>query len=147
MKTLFALSVVSLVCVGSPSAQAQSDDEKQIRELALREAGGFPFTNDRIFWSGPYKRPVVGLDQKGEPIGGDSTLGRVPKSERRKTEIVRVEVSKSGDLAYEFSNVELSFERTDGTRVSAPTSVLRVWRKEAGQWKVAAMFARPHHQE
>jgi hypothetical protein len=43
-------------------------------------------------------------------------------------------VAKSGDLAYEFSNSELSVNP-------------RVWRKEAGQWKIAAQFAGPHYQE
>ena len=28
-----------------------------------------------------------------------------------------------------------------------PSSVLRVWKKDGGQWKIAAMFARPHYQE
>jgi len=56
-------------------------------------------------------------------------------------------VAKSGDLAYEFSNSELSFDLKNGTREILPTSILRVWRKEGGEWKIAAWFSRPHHQE
>ena len=69
---------------------------------------------------------------------------RVAGSQHSKTTVVRVEVSKSGDLAYEFSNSEVSFDLKDGNKESFPNSLLRVWRKEAGQWKIAAQFARPH---
>ena len=53
-----------------------------------------------------------------------------------------------GDLAYEFSNSELLFDLQNGEREAAsPSSVLRVWKKDGGQWKIAAMFACPHYQE
>jgi ketosteroid isomerase-like protein len=50
-------------------------------------------------------------------------------------------------LAYEFSNSTLSFDLKSGSKESFPTSLLRVWKKEDGQWKIAAMFARPHYQD
>jgi len=34
----------------------------------------------------------------------------------------------------------------DGRNVTFANSALRVWKKEAGKWKVAAQFSRPHNQ-
>jgi ketosteroid isomerase-like protein len=69
---------------------------------------------------------------------------RLPGSQKNKTTVRRIEIAKSGDLAYEFSDSELSFDLKDGKRESFPTSALRVWKKEGGEWKVAAQFSRPH---
>ena len=46
------------------------------------------------------------------------------------------------------SHSELRFDLKHGDREAAiPSSVLRVWKNDGGQWKIAAMFARPHYQE
>ena len=45
-------------------------------------------------------------------------------------------------MAYEFSNSELSYKLKDGRQESVPVSILRVWRKEGTEWKVAAWFSR-----
>jgi len=128
--------------------QAQgATDEQQIRALIAKfdsgQAQGMS-TADRIFWSGAYKKPVIGSQRPEEIPGEGQVSARVPGSQRNKTTPVRIEVAKSGDLAYEFSNSELSFELKDGKKESFMNSTLRVWRKEAGQWKIAAHFARPH---
>jgi ketosteroid isomerase-like protein len=129
------------------NAQTASSDEKQIRDLIAKFDAGQTreiMTKDAIFWSGAYKRPVVGAE-KPEPNTGEFQVSdRKPDSQRTKTTPVRIEIAKSGDLAYEFSNGELSFEMKDGRKRSTATSLLRVWRKEAGQWKIAAHFVRPH---
>ena len=102
---------------------------------------------DSIFWSGAIKRPVIG-NEVGEEIPDDTRPSeRRPGSQRSKTVPVRIEVAKSGDLAYEFSSRELMVEMKDGRKISMPTSVLRVWRKDAGQWKIAAHFSNSHYQE
>ena len=67
----------------------------------------------------------------------------MPNSERGRTTPVRIVVAKSGDLAYEFSNGELSFETKDGKKVVIPQAILRTWEKDGGQWKIAAQFTRP----
>jgi ketosteroid isomerase-like protein len=64
-----------------------------------------------------------------------------------KTTVLRLEIADAGDMAYEFSNVENSFETTDGKTHSFPNSILRVWRKVDGEWKIAAHLARRHYQE
>jgi hypothetical protein len=142
----------------SAAAQPPSADERAIRELIARYDNGdrVARTDDVIVWSGDFKRPTVGSEER-DPLAADlrpssarvqgAPSERVPKSRRRVTTPVRIEVAKSGDLAYEFSNSELQFDLENGDREMAlPASVLRVWKKDGGQWKLAAMFARPHDQ-
>jgi hypothetical protein len=149
MKHRFAASVMFLVLVATPHAQTTSADERAIRELIARYGQGEPVarTDDQIFWTGAYKRPTVGSERGEEIPSGRQPSERVPGSQRNKTTPIRIEVAKSGDLAYEFSSSELSFDLKNGTREILSTSTLRVWRKEGGQWKIAAWFNRPHYQE
>ena len=134
--------------ISAVRAQSQSAEEKRIREVIQRtDTGGQPlsFTADRVFWAGPYKKPAVGVETP-EPIGGEADLGRVAGSQKVKTDVVRIEVAKSGDLAYEFSNFAMSYKMKEGKEEAFTGSVLRVWKKDGGEWKVTAMFARPHWQ-
>jgi hypothetical protein len=77
--------------------------------------------------------------------GGPSE--RVPGTQRNDTTPVKIEIAKSGDLAYEYSDGRLSFELKSGEKVTLPQSRLRVWKKQNGQWKLAAGFSFPHWQE
>src|SRR2546425_11786547 len=53
--------------------------------------------------------------------------------------------SPPSSATYEFSNFTLSYDMADTQRhVSFPGSMLRVWKKVNGQWRVVAAFARPH---
>ena len=123
MSRLLMGMLVAAFLIAPLASQGAGDDEKQIRELIAKSETGrasasLPFAKDRIFWSGPYRRPVMG-DEKPEPRGGmDQSLGRVAGSQRSKVEVVRLEVAKSGDLAYEFSNVTLSYDLTDGRKIT-----------------------------
>jgi ketosteroid isomerase-like protein len=141
--------VVVLATVGVDAQQSMSADEKQIRDLIAAEDAGKapPRADDRIFWSGAIKRPIVGSQQAEEIPDEDRPSNRVAGSQRTKTSVRRIEVAKAGDLAYEFSDSTLSYELKDGKKISFPRSTLRVWRKEAGQWRVAAHFSQPHYQE
>jgi len=131
------------------SAQTTQTDEQQIRALIAKidsaetTEGGLA-TKDRIFWSGAYKRPAI-APERGEEIPGVGQVSdRKEGSQRTKTTPVRIEIAKSGDLAYEFSNNVLTFEMKSGEKRTVPNSVLRVWRKEAGQWRVAAHLSNRH---
>ena len=155
IRTLAAAAVLASIAI-SAQAQSQSADERAIRDLIARyDKGDVLRTDDRILWSGEFKRPIVG-SQKREELPADQRPAarapgapstRVPFSRRRVTTPVRIEIAKSGDLAYEFSNSELSFDLANGEREAIPSSVLRVWKKDGEQWKIAAMFARPHYRE
>ena len=157
LRTLAAAAVLASLAI-SAEAQSQSADERAIRDLIARYDKGESVTqtDDVIFWTGDFKRPTVG-SQAPEALPADqrpssarvpgSPSERVPGSRRRVTTPVRIEIATSGDLAFEFSNSELSFDLKNGEREAAiPASVLRVWKKDGGQWKIAAMFARPHYQ-
>jgi len=158
IRTPAAAAVLASIAV-SAEAQSQSVDERAIRDLIARYDAGESVarTDDVVFWTGEFKRPTVG-SQRGEALPADqrpssapvpgSPSPRVPGSRRRVTTPVRIEIATSGGLAYEFSNSELVFDLQNGEREAAiPSSVLRVWKKDGGQWKIAAMFARPHYQE
>src|SRR4029453_675421 len=125
------------------SAQTAQSDEQQIRALIAKYDSGQSGigTKDRIFWSGAYKRPGIS-PPRGEEVPSDRRVSeRKPDSQRNQTTPMRIEIAKSGELAYEVSDTIVSFEMKDGKKVSLPGSVMRVWRKEGGQWKIAAQFS------
>ena len=126
-----------------------SPDERAIRDAITRfdRDPKNMATSDLIFWSGAFRRPTIGKERAEEVKGEGQISNRVPNSQRTTTTPVRIEVAKSSDLAYEFSNSEVSFDLKDGRHVTLHPAVLRVWRKESGQWKIAAHFARPIEQE
>ena len=151
MRLLFAIPLVLTLTIPLLAQRASSagSDDAEIRELIARYDRGevVARTNDVVFWSGVYKYPTIG-QEKGEQIPTDRQPSlRVPGSQRTRTTVVRIELSSARDLAYEFSNSTLSFDLKSGTKEEIPTSTLRVWKKEGGQWKIAAMFVRPHYQE
>lgn len=146
------LAIVAGVTVGAAhraSAQQQQQqggshaaDVARIRELASSTDRGL-MMDSVIFWSGAYARPIVGLGTSAKPI--DSTS----MANRRNTQLSvrprRIEVAQAGDMAYEFSDFTLSMDMaTTSQHHSFTGSMLRVWQKVNGQWKVAAQFMRPH---
>ena len=157
-------AAVMLTAVGTAAAaQTPSADERAIRDLIARYDRGESVarTADDILWTADFARPVIGRQRGGfivyvEPFTPDQVAAaraaaaaspRVPGSRRRVTTPVRIEIAQSGDLAYEFSNSDLIFDLKSGGRDVTTSSVLRVWKKEEGQWKIAALFARPHDLE
>jgi hypothetical protein len=122
-------------------------DERAILQVIRRQDLGDRenvFTEDRIFFSGAYKRPFVGVDT-GELITSPPypVSDRLDRFQRSTTIPRRIEIAASGDLAYEFSDTEVRFEMTDGRQLVMPNATLRVWRKRQGEWKVAAQFSFP----
>jgi ketosteroid isomerase-like protein len=137
-----AIFIAASLVAGNAIAQNISADEKAIRDLIAADDSGKPrsLTADSIFWSGAYKRPSVRGQEKPEPMPG--LEGRA--STKQKTKVRRIEVSKSGDMAYEFSDAEVTVEDKSGQTRSFMASLLRVWKKVDGQWQIAAHFQRPH---
>ena len=152
MRVIVGGLVLAAVFVAPALAQRQaprSADETKIRELidAYDRGGTLSRTDDLVFWSGAIKRPVIGSEPSEEiPTDRQPSL-RVPGSQRNRTTPVRIEVAKSSDMAYEYSNSVLTFDLKSGRKEELQTSVLRVWKKDKGEWKAVAMFARPHYQE
>jgi hypothetical protein len=120
-QTLGVVTVVAVVAIPA-SAQSQSIDEREIRDLIARyDAQGessVPGTADMIYWTGPFKRPTVGAQQR-DPLPADlqpsapPSTERVPGSRRRITTPIRIEIARSGELAYEYSNSEVRFDLKD----------------------------------
>jgi len=149
MRSQSAVLTILLLIAASPLAQPRSTDEEAIRALIARQNKGeeMASTSDLILWTGALKRPFVRPGTPEEVPGPTQPAARVPGSQRVTVSPVRIEVAKSGDLAYEFSGLMLSFDTKAGQHVSFPGSVLRVWRKEGTAWKVAAAFMHPHNEE
>ena len=136
---------IALGIQGSALAQVQKVDlraeEAAIRAIVNRP-DRLPFTPDAVFWSGAYPRPSVG-QEKVRHFNEAAVEQR--RNQKTTTQIVRLEVAAAGDMAYEFFNFTLSFDRADTKKHTSFTgSGLRVWKKVGGQWQVAAAFMRPH---
>jgi hypothetical protein len=161
-RAVAAAAVLAAVGI-SAAAQTPSADEREIRDLIARYDRGEAVARiaDDILWTADFPTPVIGRQRGGfivyvDPATPEQVAAaraaaaaspRVPGSRRRVTTPVRIEIAQSGDLAYEFSNSDLSFDLKNGGRDVTASSVLRVWKKEDGQWKIAALFARPHDSE
>lgn len=123
-------------------------EEAAIRTLVNRSPGppgrGL-LTEDGIFWSGAYPRPLVGrVDTAAVKPLPDARMEQ-RRNVKSTSEIVRLEVAGAGDMAWEFSNFTLSYDLADTKEhQSFPGSLLRVWKKVDGQWRIAAAFMHPH---
>ena len=67
-------------------------------------------------------------------------------NEMQKTELVRLVIADSKDMAYDFGNFTLDYDTPDKKHVSFGGSYLRVWRKIKGEWMSEAFFARPNEE-
>ena len=149
--TLNALTTVILIGLGSPAAIAQTDtngqsDEQLLRKLIQQGNEGknvIKRTDDSIFVSGAYSRPMIG--RAAQEAAGLPTRDRSNVS--RKSDVVRLVISQSGDMAEEFGNFAMSFDQPDKKHISFDGSYLRVWRKIKGEWLEDAFFARPNERE
>jgi ketosteroid isomerase-like protein len=124
-------------------------DEQVLREIIRQEDEKPPKrTEDFIFASGLVPRPIVG--RKEVEAMEQSRTQEAAKSranQRTKTEMRRLVVAQSGDLAYDFGDVTFSYDAPDGKRVSFNSSYLRAWRKVRGEWMVDAVFFRRNEPE
>ncbi|HET9742397.1 MAG TPA: DUF4440 domain-containing protein [Terriglobales bacterium] len=50
----------------------------------------------------------------------------------------KIEVSKSGDMAYDIGTFELTMNDAQGNPTTTPGKYVVVWRKQNGQWKAVA---------
>jgi Domain of unknown function (DUF4440) len=128
------------IALGQNSKVDVNKEEAAIR--ALIESGKSAPASHRVFWSGAFKRPVID-NATGDPYP-DAAIGK-RKNQKNRTKVERLEVAASGDMAWEYSTGVLEYDVDDGSSKHAKfeTASLRVWKKEGGQWKVAALFVRP----
>lgn len=149
---LAVMRLTIAVCLLLPAltfAQRRTMDSKadlKAEEAAIRaiiSSGQAPkATDDAIFWSGASPRPSVGSNHT--PSYPEALVEK-RKNSKSSFDVQRIEVAASGDLAYEFSlgRLEYDLDMTPPRHVSFGRGILRVWKKDHGEWKVAASFARP----
>ena len=138
-----------LIAAGSTTfAQNPSADEKAIRDIVAkmdageRIPGGLALP-DSVGWSGATVKPVVGNEKPQFRPGSSAGGGRT--NEMRATQIVQLHIAASGDVAYDHGTFKSSWVRTDNKqKIELEGAYLRVWRKVAGSWKIAATFQRPY---
>jgi ketosteroid isomerase-like protein len=133
---------IFLLLLGMPHLQAADSKTEEAAIRAAIASGQAKPTDDDIFWSGAYKRPTVG-QEKGEEFPGHEMGKR--SNQKMTTDVQRIEVAASGDLAYEFSygTVQYDMAGPPSQHVAFRTGLLRVWKKVNGDWRIAALFARP----
>lgn len=150
MKTLlFSMVLTALIICGAIKANAQSakTDEQILRDLISRadsEPGAIKRTDDAILVSGAFPRPIVGKQQMDAMKPQREKIMKSRLNETQKTEVVRLVVAESKDMAYDFGNFTVDYDTADKKHVSFTGSYLRVWRKVGGEWKSEAFFARPN---
>jgi len=149
---LTPLTVAFLALVFSDLRGAGSDaaEEAAIRKIIAahdQKGGGglegVPQLEDRVIWTGSAKRPMVG-DEKEELRSTSSVPDRVPGHTTIKTEPIRIVIAESRDLAYEYGKVTTEFDLKSGGHTKLEAGLLRVWQKQDGNWKEAAVFTRPY---
>jgi ketosteroid isomerase-like protein len=145
---LFVLLVGAL----ASHAAAQSNfpaDEKALRDLAAKLDTGMPAeeTPNGIVFTGALRQPRVRGEAPAQPIA--RVQGR--QFVEARTTIRRIEFASSGDMAYVFSDSDVTYRVNDPDGQmrdqSFTNSALRVFRKIGGKWLQAAHFAAPHRDE
>jgi hypothetical protein len=146
-----ALYVAALVAALLPAALSAQRVDLRAEEAAIRAAKAatpIPRVEDRVFWSGSLPVPTVGSRtiHGGEPRAFTDLRVEQRRDMRQQEETVRLEIAAAGDMAWEFGNGHFSYTMADtGQHVAFDQSFLRVWKKEAGEWKEAAIFIMPHN--
>src|SRR5262249_45893930 len=127
-------------------AQHPSADEEAIREAIAEINVGRPAsrTTDTVFWSGAYVEPFVrGEQPQTRPVS--SAGGCNPTNQHTAVTVLHPRVSASGDVAYEYSTFQTSWDRKDnGQHFALEGGLLRVWHKMDGKWLIAASFQHPY---
>ena len=131
---LFAATAVAQPCAAEPAIRAQIDK---------RDTGGSTtplFTKDSVFWTGAYSKPQL----QGHPANPTEFLeapGR--KNVVSKTQVERIVVAASGDLAYEYSTFTMAYD-DDAGHHNRTGATLCVWQRVGGEWLTAVQFRRPY---
>lgn len=148
-RLLITIILSALALCGTAAAQAQSgkSDEQILRDLISRadkDPNAVKRSDDAIFVSGAFPRPIVGREQWNAMRSKRDGMTKTRINEMQKTELVRLVISESKDMAYDFGNFTVDYDTADKQHVTFNGSYLRVWRKIKGEWKSEAFFARPN---
>lgn len=129
-------------------SMAQNTEEEQVlRSLIEKERNGdataIKRTNTYVFASGRFVRPIMGKPDE-EQVKEDADAVADRKNQKMTSKTNRLEVAKSGDLAYEFGEYKLEFDRQNNEHVAIEGTYVRTWKKVDGQWMVDLHYVRPN---
>jgi ketosteroid isomerase-like protein len=133
----------------SPSSGLPTD-EQILRDLVQRENDGklvLNPTDDLIFVSGLYPRPFVGRQAYEAGRMKDEDMATMRPNQTVKHQVVRLVVSESKDIAYEYGNHTINWDDQNKKRTGFDGAYLRVWRRDRGEWKTDVLFCRPNEEE
>jgi len=122
---------------GQPSSAAD-----QIRQRIVDFDRGGPARNgmvmkDAVMWTGASSKPLTKETDKPDLVAPNR------RNDVFKTTVERIEVAQSGDLAYQYSSFSLAYDDDRG-HTQASGALVRIWKKDAGVWKIAVQFQRPY---
>lgn len=138
------LSVILIVTVALAQQKSGSRDERAIRDAATawaKAASDKDLDKTVSFYADdahmyPFNAPMTATKEDIRKVWTDllSTPGGSLSVSTSK-----VEVAKSGDIAYETGTFELSQNDAQGQPAKTPGKYVVVWKKQAGgQWKAVA---------
>ena len=148
MRVLFAL-LLTIAIVGYAAANSPNDDETTLRKLIQAGDSGkrLPLTDDTVFAIGrTLPKPIAGIKQvEAFQNERDKQMAKDRPNSSQRSHIERLDIAKSGDLAYEYSEFTIVYDKSANERTGFDGARLRVWKKVSGQWKIAAQFSRPNN--
>src|ERR1700674_4258316 len=121
--SILAFGLAVFVSASVKAQDQHAGDVATIRELSSQQQP--PRASSAIFWSGAFPKPLLSRsDTTMRPTQGAARFN-ARRNQRATHETVRLDVSSAGDMAYEFFNFTLAFDRADtNEHVSFPGSGL-----------------------
>lgn len=114
---------------------------KAVKETAGK--GALPYTSDHYFFSGALDKPVIGT-AAATKAGSAVAAERKNESQTEKTD--RIVADGTGNMAYEYGTVHISYDDVKiGKHEDFTSAYLRVWKADRGACKVAAEMAQPEN--
>ncbi|MBB1284803.1 nuclear transport factor 2 family protein [Flavisolibacter sp. BT320] len=145
MRKLFFLLLMQIL--GLLVMAQNTSDEQAIRSLIDKERAGdatvIKRTDNSVFASGRFVRPIIGKPDE-EQVKEDADAVANRKNQKITSKTNRLEVAKSGDLAYEFGEYKLEFDTLSNEHVVIDGTYVRTWKKIDGQWMVDLHYVRPN---
>ena len=139
--TVATALVLAVACSAAPPADTRAADEDAVRKTDADWAKAaqsksvdawVAFYADDAAVLPPNEAMAMGNDNIKKAIGPLLGLPNLAIS----WQATKVEVARSGDLAYEYGTYEMSYDEPSGKRTSDHGKLVEVWRKLAdGSWK------------
>jgi ketosteroid isomerase-like protein len=143
MRTCLLL-LAAFSCCGFAAAQNGPCTEAAVKAAkAAAPKGALPYTDDHYFFSGALDKPVIGTQARRQ---ASATIAAGRKNESMVESTGRIVADESGDMAYEYGTVHISYDDVKTAEHADFTSAyLRVWKADRGTCKVAAEMAEPEN--